>query len=166
VAHGNETRAAARAAYVYQRKSPDKIVEELGISKGTFFRWKREALAEKDDWDKARTAARLSGSGVEAVNQEFLEDFVVLFKSTTEGAKNNTELTDIAKAELLVRLGDAYHKVMANVGKASPKLNKLSVAMEVLELLVKVIDEDYSHLKEPFMELLDPFSAKLVQVYG
>jgi transposase-like protein len=166
MAHGSETRAAARAAYVYEAKSLEQIAGDLGVSRGTIFRWKREALAGGDDWDQARAARRLSGAGAEAITQALLEDFVLLFQSTLDDVKTAKDITPLSRAEALSRLSDAYHKVMASAAKTSPKLNKLSIAMEVLEGLVKVIDEDYPHLKEPFMELLDPFSAKLVQVYG
>ncbi len=166
MAHTPETRLAARASYVYDAQPPEAIAARLKVSAATIGRWKREAETDGDDWDKARSAARLSGQGAEAVTTAVLEDFVLLFKSTLDDIKNDTKMTPMAKAEAISRLSDAYTKTIAAMAKSAPKLNKLAVAMEVLQLLAKFISTGYPHLSEPFADMLDQFGLTLSEAFG
>lgn len=166
MAYSEETRRALRSAYVYQALSLDAAAQRIGVAFGTASRWKRDALANGDDWDRARAAARLSSEGAEAVTQVVLEEFVTLFQSTMAGIKADDKATGLAKAEALSRLSDAYNKTMSAVAKGSPRLNKLAVAMEVLQLQVKFIREEYPHMAEPFADMLEAFGQRISEVFG
>ena len=164
MAHKPEVKNAARSAYVYDALTLEQIAERHGISVHTVGRWKREARDTGDDWDRARGAARLSGQGSEAVTAAVLEDFVLLFQSTIADLKADKEIKPIARAEAISRLTDAYNKTMSAAAKSSPKLNKLAVAMEILQYLTSFIREDYPHLVESFAEMLESFGRKLSEV--
>lgn len=166
MAHGQEIRSAVRSTFIYQRLSLEAAAQRAGVSFGTASRWKREALDAGDDWDRARSAAMLSGQGAEAVTQAVLEQFVTLFQSTMQGLKEDTKATALSKAEALSRLSDAYNKTMSAVAKGSPKLNKLAVAMEVIQLLANYIRDHHAHLAEPFTEMLSGFAEKLTEAFG
>lgn len=166
MAHGQEVRSAVRSAYIYQGLSLEAAAQKVNVSFGTASRWKREAVENGDDWDRARSAALLSGQGAEAVTQAVLEQFVTLFQSTMDGLKNDTKSTALAKAEALSRLSDAYNKTMSAVAKGSPKLNKLAVAMEVIQLLGNFIRENHPVLIEPFTDMLSGFAEKLTEAFG
>lgn len=166
MAHSPEKKVAARAAYAHEALTLEVIAQRLGISVGTLSRWKREAAADGDDWDRARAAARLSSQGAEAVTSAVLEDFVMLFQSTISEVKADPSIKAIVKAEIISRLSDAYNKTMAAVAKGSPKLNKLAIAMEVMQHLVEFIREEYPHLAEGFMEMLEPFGKRLAKALG
>lgn len=166
MAYGEDTRRALRGEYVYKALSLEAAAERVNVALGTASRWKREALAAGDDWDRARAAARLSADGAEAVTQAVLEDFVTLFQNTINDLKQDTKATGLAKAEALSRLSDAYHKTMSAAAKGSPKLNKLAVAMEVLQLMTKFIKEERPSLAEGFMEMLESFGKRLSEALG
>lgn len=166
MAHKPETKAAARAAFVHEALNLEVIAGRFKVSLGTISRWKREAGGKGDDWDKARAAARLSGQGAEAVTTAVLEDFVLLFQSTLSEIKASTDVPPLAKAEAISRLSDAYNKTMSAVSKGAPKLNKLAVAMEVLNLLVRFIREEYPDMVQPFAVLLEPFGRSLSEAMG
>lgn len=166
MAHGQEIRSAVRSAFIYQSLSLEAAAQRAGVSFGTASRWKREALDNGDDWDKARSAALLSGQGAEAVTQAVLEQFVTLFQSTMTSLKEDSKASALSKAEALSRLSDAYNKTMSAVAKGSPKLNKLAVAMEVIQLLANFIRDHHSHLAEPFSEMLSGFAEKLTEAFG
>lgn len=161
MAYGEDTRRALRSAYVYQALSLEAAAEKINVALGTASRWKREALAAGDDWDKARAAARLSSEGAEAVTQAVLEDFVTLFQNTVSDLRNDTKATGLAKAEALSRLSDAYHKTMSAAAKGSPRLSKRAVALDVLKLLTDFVAERYPQRAATLVEVLEPFADHL-----
>lgn len=166
MAYSEETRRALRSAYVYKALSLEAAAALLEIAFGTASRWRRDAKEAGDDWDQARTASMMAGQGAEAVSQMVLQEFMMLFQSTIEQLKNDVKATPIAKAEALSRLSDAYNKAISAAAKSNPKLNKLSVAMEVLQLLASFIRDDYPELTEQFVMMLEPFGIKISEVFG
>lgn len=166
MAHSKEKKTAARAAYVYEALTLEVIAQRVNASLGTVSRWKRESKEAGDDWDKARAASRLSGQGTESVTQAVMEDFILLFQSTLTDVKNDTDMKPLAKAEIISRLSDAYNKTMSAVAKGNPKLNKLAVAMEVLQLQTKFLKDDYPHLADSFLEMLEPFGQRISEAFG
>ncbi len=161
MAHKPEIKQAARAAFAYEALTFEQISERLGVSIHTLGRWKRESKDGGDDWDRARSAARLSGQGQEAVTAAVLEDFVLLFQSTIADLKAADNIGPIEKAEAISRLTDAYNKTMSAASKSSPKLNKLAVAMETIQHLSAYIKAEYPHLVEDFADMLDGFGRKI-----
>jgi hypothetical protein len=166
MAHGPEVRAALRAAYIYEMQGLEAAAQRLDISFASASRWKRESKEAGDDWDKARAAARLAGQGADNVTREVLEDFVILFQSTITQLKTDPDVPALDKAEALSRLSDAYYKTMRATAANNPKLNKLAVAMEVLQLLVKFIRDDHPQHIESLLDVLEGFGAKVTEVFG
>jgi hypothetical protein len=166
MAHKPEKKTAARAAYIYEALTLEVIAQRVCASLGTVSRWKREALASGDDWDRARSAARLSGQGTEAVTQAVMEDFVLLFQSTLTEVNTATDIKPLVKAEIISRLSDAYHKTMSAVAKGNPKLNKLAVAMEVMQALAEFVRKCYPKHANAFAEILEPFGEEVAKIYG
>lgn len=165
MAYSEETRRALRSAYVFKALSLEAAAQQAGIGFGTASRWRRDAKEAGDDWDRARTASMMAGQGHEAVSQLVLQEFMTLFQTTIEQLKTDVKGTPIAKAEALSRLSDAYNKAMSAAAKSNPKLNKLAVAMEVLQLLAEFISEDYPSLTEPFLRMLEPFGEKISETF-
>lgn len=161
MAYSQQTINQARAAYVYEALNIEAVSERFNVPRSTVTRWKKTALQNGDDWDRARAAARLSGQGAEAVTTAVLEDFMLLFQGTMEGVKKAGEMPPLEKAEIISRLSDAYTKTISAAAKSSPKLNKLSIAMEVLQLLVKYIQQERPDLIEHFSDVLGGFGDKL-----
>lgn len=166
MAHPKEKKTAARAAYVYEALTLEVIAKRVCASLGTVSRWKRDALADGDDWDRARSAARLSGQGTEAVTQAVMEDFILLFQSTLTEVKTATDIKPLAKAEIISRLSDAYNKTMSAVARGNPKLSKLAVAMEVMQALAGFIRQRYPKHANAFAEVLEPFGEEMAKTYG
>jgi len=166
VAHGEETRRSLRSAYVHQGFSLEAGAEKLGVSFGTAARWKRQAKADGDDWDKARAADRMSGEGKETVIQAVIEDYLLLHQATIEDIKQDKTSTPIKRAEALSRLADAFHKTMHAMGEASPELSRLAIANELLRHLSKFIVEKYPEHGPAFIEILEPFGVEIARIYG
>ena len=165
MAHAPEIRAKLRAHYINDALSLEAASERLDISSRTATRWKQEALANGDDWDKARLACRLAGEGAEAVSRAVLEEFLSLFQITLADIRDG-ELKPMEKAEGMSRLADAYTKTMRCVQRSAPELNRLAVASEVLQLLAKFVKTKHPKLAPALMEVLEPFGEELVKAYG
>jgi transposase len=166
MAHAQEIVAKVRAAYVYDRQGLDTIADRFEIGIATVRRWKSKAEADGDDWERARSAARMSGDGTQLIAQMILEDYLALHQATVEGVKADAAIKPLAKAEILSRLADAFTKTMAAVGKASPELSRLSIATDVMQRFAKFVTQSHPHLAEPLLEVIEPFAAELARDYG
>lgn len=158
-------RAAVRRSYVYDRLPLEAAAQRCGIAYNTARRWKRQAKADGDDWDRARSAARMAQGGLGELTSQVLEDFAHLFQATVEEIKTGNA-DGIAKAEALSRLSDAYTKTMKAAGGASPQMAELSVALRVVDELAHFIRDEYPDDLERFAQILEPFGARLSEVFG
>ena len=166
MAHPPEIQAKLRAAYVYDRLGLEAAAEKAGISIATARRWKREAETSGDDWERARSAARLSGDGTQTIAQLILDDYLVLHQATIESVKGADNISPIDKAEIMSRMADAFTKTMSAVSKASPQLNRLGIATDVLQRLSRYTAEVHPHQVEALLEVLEPFAAELSRDYA
>lgn len=165
MAHDPRVRADVRARYV-QGMPLTTAAEMGGISHSTARNWKRTAKAEGDDWDIARSARRVSTSGVEEMTSQVLEEMVVQFLATLEAIKEHETMPPAEKAEILARLSDAYVKAVNSASKGNPKLSKLGIAMEVIRDLSAFIAGEFPALHGGFLDVLDCFGPQLTRKYG
>ena len=164
MAHSQESRRALRGAFVHQHLSIGAAAEQAAISLATVKRWKREAKAEGDDWDKARAAKLMSAEGTEAIMQTVLEEFILTFKIGIAELKDNKDgalISPIARADAIVKLSDGFSKVMAIARKFSPEVNKLALGMDVIKLLAEFVGAHYPQHGAAFIEILEPFGQHL-----
>ena len=168
MAHPPEVRSKLRGLYVHKGLGLEHAAQRLGLSPRTASRWKQEAAEQDDDWDKARAAHHLAGEGAEAVSRAVLEDFLGLFQvvmAEVKGDKGN-KLKPIEKAEAISRLADAYTKTTRAIQRSAPELNRLAVASEVLQLLVRYVRAQAPRQAQALLEVLEPFGDELVKHYG
>ena len=166
MAHAPEVRRKLRTLYLHDGMSLEQAAERLVLSPRTASRWKQEALAEGDDWDKARSASLLAGEGAEAVSRVVLEEFLRLFQTTMADIKKEKKLKPLEKAEAMSRMADAYTKTTRAIQKSAPELNRLAVASEVIQQLARFIRDHHPKQAAAFMTVLEPFGAELVKTYG
>lgn len=166
MAHPPETQAKLRAAYVYDRLGIEAAAEKVGVSVATARRWKREAETGGDDWERARSAARLAGDGTQTIAQLILDDYLAMHQATIESVREANDVPPIKKAEIMSRMADAFTKTMAAVSKASPQLNRLGIATDVLQRLSRFTAEVHPQHAEALLEVLEPFAAELSRDYA
>lgn len=164
--HAPEKRAIVRAAYVYQRQSLPSACETADVPLPTARRWKSEAEAEGDDWDKARSIASMAETGRSTIVQSVIEDYLSLHQATIQQLKDAANLSPLAKAEALSRLADAFTKTMGAAGRASPDLSRLAVATDVLRRLTEFVGKQKPQFAEVLLDVLEPFAAELAKSYG
>lgn len=166
MAHPIEMRGAVRGTYVYKRLPLQAAAEAAGVSYNTAREWKRKAKEEGDDWDRARSAARLAGGGLGDLTPVVIEDFVLLFQATVEKLKTDSDVDPIKRAQALSSLADAYIKTMKAAGGGDPKLAELAVALKVVEELTKFIRDRFPDQLPVFAQILEPFGVRLAEVFG
>lgn len=166
MAYSKQKISEARAAYVYEALNMRAIARKVNVPLSTVTRWKKAALGQGDDWDRARAAARLSGQGAEAVTIAVLEDFVLMFQSAMGDIKKDEDITPYAKVEMLSKLSDAYSKTVHSMSKANPKLDKLSFAADILRDLVQFIQINYPQHAQAMEQVLVPFGEEIGKRYG
>jgi hypothetical protein len=167
MAISRKVRDRARRLYIYERRTPEQVAHELRTTRSTIMRWKKQAQADGDDWDKAKAAASLAGDGAAAVAVKFLEDFVFLLEATMAHVKaGRGEMTGQQRVDALAKLADAYGKATLAVRRSMPQVNELAVAMEVLQLQEQWLAEHKPALRRAFAEVLEPFGQALARRYG
>jgi hypothetical protein len=166
MAHAPEIRSKLRAAYVYDRLGLDAAAEKVGIGVATARRWKAAAEAEGDDWDRARAAAGLAGTGLASIAQMIVADYLPLHQAVVEALKGDRDTSPLAKAEALSKLADAFTKTMSAVSKASPQLSRLAVATDVLQRLVAYVREVHPKAAPALLQVLEPFAEDLAREFA
>lgn len=165
MAHDEATKRDVRTQYVHQRLALTSIALTTGVPLPTINRWKREAKDAGDNWDKARSAALISGEGISTLIAQSLEDFTVQFQSVMDELKEDTSLSSTDKVKLLATLSDAFNKTVAAASRAAPKLSALGIAYDVLQRLIKFVAREKPELADVISEILEPFGDELAEVY-
>jgi tRNA A37 N6-isopentenylltransferase MiaA len=168
MAHPRETRHRLRKMYVFQGLSLEIAAASAGISYATAQRWKRDALAAGDDWEKVKAANILSGGSIEETARSILTGFVMQYQTTIEmlNGSDDKSIPPEKRVELLASLADAFNKSIAASRRILPETDRLAIALEVIKLLAGYIREHYPKHVTPFYEILDAFGPEITQHYG
>jgi len=127
--------------------------------------WKRKAAIDGDDWDRSRDANRLTKGGVKDLTANILEQLSTTFVATIEELNSAKKISPLDKAQAIAGLADALQKTVKAVGDSNPKLNKLSVAMDVLQRLSEYLREHHPELFKPFTQVLAAFGKEIAVAY-
>lgn len=164
MAHDNSKRTALRSAYVHDRLPLEAAADKAGVPHSTAARWKRQARAEGEDWDKLRAATLLAGEGMENVARQMLADYVVQHKALMDQINADAELGAAKKVELLASLADSFNKTVAASRKVLPETNALATALTVLNRLSDFVRVHFPQHAAAFVEILEPFGEELAKV--
>ncbi len=157
MAHSQATKDDLRKKYIFEGLSLAMAAVMCEVSYPTAQRWKNQAADANDNWDKVKTAHSMAGGDLEDMSRQILTDFIIQFKATMEMVKDTQEILPSQRVEMLTSLADAYTKTIASSRKILPETSKLAIALQVLELLAKYIQEHKPDLLIEFMSVLDPF---------
>jgi hypothetical protein len=165
MAHDASTRAKVRAKFV-QGVPLETAAEACDVPYNTARNWKRAAKDQGDDWDIARRAKDLSRGGVAEMTGQIMEDLVEQFAATMQLMRETEGMQPMDKANILLKLSDAYVKTMAAAARGNPKLDRLSVAMDVIQQLCGFIVENFPDMRQPFLDAVEAFGPELAQRFG
>lgn len=157
MAHSQATKDELRKRYVFEGLSLAMSAVMTEVSYPTAQRWKNIAKDAGDDWDKVKVARSMAGGDLEDISRQILTDFIIQFKATMEAIKTSEDIGAGQRVEMLTSLADAYNKTVASSRKLLPETSKLAIALQVLEMLAKYIQEHKPELLIEFMSVLEPF---------
>ena len=163
MAHDDAKRQALRAAYVHERLPLEEAARKAGVPASTAARWKRQAKAAGEDWDKLRAATLLAGEGMEHMARQMLADYVVQHAALMEEISANTELGPAAKVGMLASLADSFNKTVAASRRVLPETDKLATALGVVNRLADFVREHFPQHVAAFVEILEPFGETLAK---
>lgn len=161
MAHDEKTKAYVRRYYVFDCLTLELAAEKAKVSYNTARRWKREAEARGDNWDKVRDASTMASGKVEDVARGMLTTFVIYFEKTMEELRHSENLPVSEKAKLIQGLGDSYSKMVASSKRLLPEVSELATAIETMKMFGNYVNEKRADLMPEFLDLLDAFGELL-----
>ncbi|MEX3688872.1 DUF1804 family protein [Paraburkholderia sp. BR14263] len=165
MAYPKETRDKVRRSYVFDRLSLEIASSKHGVAYSTARRWKEDALAMGDDWDKAQAAQLMAGGGIESAARQMLAGLITQYQATIAELEK-AEMKPADKVSMLASLADAYNKTINASKRVPPETNELAVAMGVVQRLAAFIKERYPEHIAAFAGVLGPFGDELATAYG
>lgn len=166
MAHSKETRNKLKRMYVHDRMPLEQAAKLCDVSPGTAGRWKRDAEANGDDWDKQRAALLLAGDGIEAVARQMLADYLIQHQAMMQAISQAHDLKASDKVDMLSSLADSFNKTVAASKRVLPETNELATAMDVVQKLADFIRAHYPQHARIFAEVLEPFGDEIARAYG
>ncbi len=163
MAHGEDTRRAVRAAFVFDQLPLEAAAVKAGVPSGTAKRWIREARAAGDDWERARSAQMIAGGGLEDVVRQTLAVVVQQVQATVEIINQSPDMDAATKVQMLVSLADAYNKLMSASRRLMPETDALALRLDTVKRLGEFIRSKHPRHAAAFSELLEPFAVELAQ---
>lgn len=165
MAHDEKTKADVRRYYVFDCLTLELAAEKAKVSYNTARRWKREAEARGDNWDKVRDANTMASGKVEDVARGMLTAFVLYFENTMDEIKRAEELPVSEKAKLIQGLGDSYSKMVASSKRLLPEVSELATAWKVIEMVTNLIKTKQPDLLPAFLSVLDDLEGIVKQEF-
>lgn len=165
MAYPKEMRDKVRRSFVFDRLSLEIASSKHGVAYSTARRWKEDALAMGDDWEKAQAAQLMAGGGVESAARQMLAGLITQYQATIAELET-AEIKPAEKVSMLASLADAYNKTINASKRVLPETNELAVAMGVVQRLAAFIKERHPEHIGAFADVLGPFGDELATAYG
>ena len=164
MAYPDQIRQVVREGYL-DGLSLEAVAGRFGVSVATVGRWRQADKATGVDWDVMRTARMAGEDGRERAVQVVLEKIMTLHQQAMEGVEGS-DVSPEQKVALLASLADSLAKTTKALGRAAPRISRLGVAMEVLQLLTEYIYRQHPEHAGAFVEILEPFGVEFVKSHG
>lgn len=161
MAHPKATRDKLRAFYCNGEQSLETAAALCGVSLGTARRWRDEAKAQGDDWNKLRAAHTLAGGSIDEIARAMMTSFLVQYQATMTMLQDAEveNLPPSKRVQLLASLADAFTKTVAANKRVLPEVQEAAVAIKVINRLVDYIDAEYPNMLANFDVVLQGFQG-------
>ncbi len=166
MAHPPEKRRDLRAAYL-GGLDLEAAAAQAGVPFPTARRWKSDARAEGDDWDKFRRVSLIvAGGEIEQAMGRVLAATLLRAEATLERLNTDAELDPLDATRAIASLMDSINKGHAVGAKLMPQTDKLGIAMDVLKRFGEFIAKKKPALAGEFVEQLEGFGDEIARAYG
>lgn len=164
MAHPKETRFALRAAYL-GGLPVEQAAAKVDVALATARRWKADALAAGDDWDKFQAASLIvAGGGFDQALQRVAAGTILRCEALMERIATDAEIDPLEAARAVGSLTDSLAKARSATKGLLPEADALATAMLTIKRLSAFIQDRYPQHINAFAEVLEPFGAQLQKV--
>lgn len=167
MAHPRETRNAVRGAYIGGLPI-EQAAAKARVPLATARRWKAEAGAEGDDWDKFQRASLIvSGGGIDQATGRVVAGVVLRCEALMERIGADPGIDPVEAARAVASLADSLAKAQAAARRLMPETDKYAVAMDVLKRLAEhVIARQPGKVAAELVHAIESFGAELGKTWG
>lgn len=166
MAYSNTVRIAVRTSYIHESLPLARIAELHGVSQAVLRQWKLRAKKAGDDWDRARLASEVGTRGVAEAGEAMLIRYLRQAQLLMPQIEAD-EMTGVGdKVKLMAMLSDSYSKMTASFARANPKVNELTLAMDVIRLLADYVMAQHRGHAAELVAVLESFGPTLMAKYG
>lgn len=165
MAHPRETRDKLRRLYVFDQQPLETAALQCNVSISTARRWRDDAMADGDNWERARAAQLLAADGVEATARAALAGFLTQYQACMDELAT-CELAPAQKVGLFAQLADSYTKIVSASRRVLPETDELAVAMDVIRHLAEHVRDNHAGLAPALLTALESFQGRLSEIYG
>ena len=159
MAHPKETQLALRAAFL--SGSPlDLAAVQCGIGTATARRWKADALAEGDDWDKFQKASLIvAGGGFDQAMGRVAAAVILRAEAILEQLGGGDDKSDpVASAKAIASLADSLGKAKAAMRSLMPATDQLAIETGAVKGFAELLIRLHPGTGEAALGALEAFS--------
>ncbi|MCU0963556.1 MAG: DUF1804 family protein [Burkholderiaceae bacterium] len=168
MAHPRETRIALRAAFLGGLPI-EQAAQKAGVPLATARRWKADAMAQGDDWDKFQRASMIVAGGQfdQAMGRVAAAVLMRCEALLEQIAADAATIDPVEATKAVGSLTDSLAKAHAAAKRLMPATDKYAVAMDVLQRLA-----EYTMARKPgpfaaeLVETIEAFGPDLAKAYG
>lgn len=167
MAHPKETRLALRAAFLGGLPL-EQAATKTAVALATARRWKAEAAAEGDDWDKFQAASLIiAGGGFDQAMGRVAAGVILRCEALLERISEDLDIDPVEATRAVASLTDSLAKAHAAAKRLMPQTDRYAVAMDVIKRLA-----EHAMVRKPgpfageLVELLEAFGVDLAKAYG
>lgn len=166
MAHPRETRLTLRGAYLGGLPI-EQAASQAGVPLATARRWKSEAMAEGDDWDKFQRASLImAGGGMDAAMGRVATGVLMRCEALLDHISNDPDMDPMEATKAVGSITDSLSKLHAASKRLMPATDRLAVAVGVITQLTAFIKDRYPQHIGAFAEVLEPFGRDVLHAGG
>lgn len=159
MAHPKDTRMALRTDYL-GGLSLELAAIKHGVGMASARRWKAEAQANGDDWDKFQAASLMvAGGGLEQAMRRVAAAVVMRVETTLEHLQTDTELDPLEAAKALGGLADSLAKAQASMRRLMPETDHLAIETGAVKAFAELLMRLSPAQAEPVLHALDAWAS-------
>jgi hypothetical protein len=158
MAHPQDTRMALRTAYLGGLSlEMAAIKHSVGIASAR--RWKAEAMASGDDWDKFQSASLMvAGGGLEQAMRRVAAAVVMRVETTLEHLQTDTDLDPLEAAKALGGLADSLAKAQASMRRLMPETDQLVIETNAVKAFAELLIRMHPAIGESVLGAMEAYA--------
>lgn len=167
MAHPKETRLAVRAAYI-GGMTIEMAAAKARVPMPTARRWKADAIARGDDWDKFQHASLIvSGGGFDQAMGRVAAAVILRCEALMDRIGADAGIDPLEATKAVASLADSLTKAQAASKRLMPEVDKYAVATDVLKRLAEhVIARKPGPVAAELVGAIEGFGAELGASWG